>query len=50
MCVLYVSVGSKVRPRPFWCVAMVSAVFFILSSRLLLYSVGSEVNRVKAVC
>ena len=29
MCVLYVSVGSKLRPRTFGCVAMCSAVLFI---------------------
>ena len=28
MCVLYVSFGSKVRPRTFGCVAMGGAVFF----------------------
>ena len=28
MCVLYVSFGSKVRPRTFWCVAMAIAVLF----------------------
>ena len=38
MCVLYVSVGSKARPRTFGCVAMGSAVWFILRFRLLLYS------------
>ena len=27
MCVLYVSYGSKVRPRTFMCVAIVSAVY-----------------------
>ena len=43
MCVLYVSFGSKVGPRTFWCIAMGSAV---LRSRLLLYSAGSGVNRV----
>ena len=32
MCVLYVSFGSKVRPRTFGCVAMGSAVLFILRS------------------
>ena len=47
MCVLYVSFGSKVGP--FGCVAMGSAVVFILRSRLLLYSAGSEVNRVQVV-
>ena len=49
MCVLYVSFGSKVRPRTFGCIAMGSAVLFILRSRLLLYSSGSGVNRVQVV-
>ena len=49
MCVLYVSLGSKVRPITFGCVAMDSAVLFILRSRLLLYSAGSGVNRVRVV-
>ena len=40
MCVLYVSFGSKVRPRTFGCVAMHSAVLFI---------VRSGVNRVQVV-
>ena len=36
MCVLYVSFGSKVRPRSFGCVAMYSsALLFIVRSRLL---------------
>ena len=30
MCVLYVSFGSKVRPRTFGCVAMGSALLFIV--------------------
>ena len=30
MCVLYVSFGSRVRPRTFGCVAMNSALFSIL--------------------
>ena len=47
MCVLYVSFGSKVRPRTFGCVAMGSALLFIVSSRLLVYSAGSGVNRVQ---
>ena len=34
MCVLYVSFGSKVRPRTVGCVAMGSAVLFILRSRV----------------
>ena len=49
MCVLYVSFGSKVRPRTFGCVSIGSAVLFILRSRLLLYSAGSEVNKVQAM-
>ena len=46
---LYVSFGSKVRPRTFGCVVMRSAVLFNLKSRLLLYSAGSRVNRVQVV-
>ena len=49
MCVLYVSFGSKVRPRTFVCVAMGSALLFIVRSRLLVYSAGSGVNRVQVV-
>ena len=49
MCVLYVSFGSKVRPRTFRCVAMGSAVLCILRPRLLIYSAGSGVNRVQVV-
>ena len=49
MCVLYVSFGSKIRPITFGCIAMVSAVLFILRFRLLLYSAGSGVNRVQFV-
>ena len=49
MCVLYVRFGTKVRPRTFGCVAMGSAVLFILRSKLLLYSVWSGVNRVQVV-
>ena len=50
MCVLYVSFGSKVRPRTFGCVAIGSAVLCILRSRLLIiYSAGSGVNRVQVV-
>ena len=49
MCVLYVSFGSKVRPRIFGCIAIRCVVLFIFRSRLLLYSVGSGVNRVKVV-
>ena len=49
LCVMYVSFGSKVRPRTFGCVAMRSAVLFIFMSILLLYSAGSGVNRVQVV-
>ena len=49
MCVLYVSFGSKVRPRTFGCVAMRSAVLLISRTRFLLYSAGSGVNRVQVV-
>ena len=50
MCVLYVSFGSKVRPRTFGCVAMDSALLCILRSRLLVYYAGSGVNRVQVFC
>ena len=46
---LYVSFGSKVRPRTIDYVAMGSAVMFILRSRLIVYSAGSGVNRVQVV-
>ena len=49
MCLMYVSCGSKVRPILVGCVAMGSAVLFILRFRLLLYSAGSGVNRVQVV-
>ena len=49
VCVLYVSFGSKVRPRNFGCVAMRIVVFFMFRSRLLLYYAGSGVNRVQVV-
>ena len=49
MRVLYVSFGSKVRPRTFRCVAMGRAVLFIVRSRVLLYSAGSGVNMVQVV-
>ena len=47
MCVLYVGFGYKVRHSTFGYVAMSSAVH--LRSRLLLYSVGSGVNRLQVV-
>ena len=49
MYVVYVSLGSKERPRPFEFVTMGSAVLLILRSKLLLYSAGSGVNRVQVV-
>ena len=49
MCVLYVSFGSNLRPRTFGCIAMGSALLFIVRSRLLVYSAGSGVNRVHIV-
>ena len=49
MCVLYVSFGSKVRPRTFGCIAMGSALLFIVRSRLFIYSARSGVNRVQVV-
>ena len=49
MCVLYVSFGTKVKPTTFGCVAMGSALLFIVRSRLLVYSAGSGVNRVQVV-
>ena len=44
-----VSFGSKVRPITFGCVAIGSALFCILRSRLLVYSAGSGVNIVQVV-
>ena len=44
-----VSIGSKVRPRTFGCIAMGSALLCIFRSRLLVYSAGSGVNRVQVV-
>ena len=49
MCVLYVSFVSKVRPRIFGCVAMGSALLFIVMFRLLVCSARSGVNRVQVV-
>ena len=40
VCAAYESFGSKVRPRTFGCVAMGSALLFIVRSRLLVYSAG----------
>ena len=46
---LYVSFGSKVRPRTFGCIAMGSALLFIVRSRLLVYSAGYVVKKVQVV-
>ena len=46
---MYMRFGSKVRSRTFGCVAMGSALLFIVKSRLLVYSAGSGVNRVQVV-
>ena len=48
MGVMYVSFGSKVRPRTCGSVAMGSALF-IVRSRLLVYSAGSGLNRVQVI-
>ena len=49
MCVLYVSFGSKVRPRTFGCVAigLCSVVYFEVQIALIFYRVWS--NRVQVV-
>ena len=45
---LYVSFGSKLRPRTFECIAMGSALY-IFRSRLLVNSAGSGMHRVQVV-
>ena len=45
-CVLYVSFGSKVRPRTLGCAAMGNALLFTVR---LVHSAGSGVNRVQVV-
>ena len=46
MCVLYVSFGSKVRPRTFGCVAMGSALLFIaLVSHLRYIKITAKTNK-----
>ena len=49
MRVLYVSFGSKVRPKTSGRVSKISALLFIVRSRFLVYSAGSGVNRVQVV-
>ena len=46
MWVLYVSIGSKVRPT-YWLRCMGRALLLVVRSRLLVYSAGSGVNRVQ---
>ena len=46
ICVLYMSFGSKVRPRTFGCVVMGSALLCIFRFRLLVYAALSGVYRV----
>ena len=43
------SYGSKLKHKTFACVAMCSAVLFILRSRLLVYSAASGVNKIQVV-
>ena len=48
--ILYVSFGSKVKPRTFGCVAMCSVVLFILRSKLLLFSAGFCFVQANTLC
>ena len=47
MCLLYVSLGSRVSPSIFWLMFMGSVMFYICSSSYVLYSAGSGVKRVQ---
>ena len=49
MCVLYVSFGSKERPRPLGALPWVVQCCLLLGSRMLVYSAGFGVNRVQVV-
>ena len=49
MCLLKVSLGSKVTPRIFGSVCVGSVVLFICSVSVVLYSAGSGVKRVVVV-
>ena len=42
MCVLYVSFGSKVRPRTFGCIAMDSVVYFEVQIARIFHRVWSK--------
>ena len=49
MCLLYVSLGSRVSPSIFGLVFMGSVMLSICSSSCVLYSAGSGVKRVHVV-
>ena len=49
MCLLYVSLGSKVSSSIFGLMFMVSVMLYICSSSCVLYSAGSGVKRVHVV-
>ena len=49
MCMMYVSFESKIHPKHFHELPLV-VFYYCFSSRLLLYSTGSGVNRVQVVC
>ena len=49
MCLLKVSLGSKVRPRIVGCLVVGSNMLFIVRLRALLYSAGSGVKSVVMV-
>ena len=50
MCLLYVSFGSMVRPRPFGCVVMGSTGLFILSPDCSYILQGMEGTECKLFC
>ena len=49
MCLLYVSLGSRVSPSIFGLLFMGSVMLYICSSNCVLYSAGSGVKRVRCV-
>ena len=49
MCLLYVSLGSRVRPSIFGFVSMSSVLLLNCRFSLVLYSAGSDVKRVHVV-
>ena len=50
MCLLYVSLGSRVSPGIFGFMFMGSVMLSICSSSYVLYSAGSDVKRVHVDC